>query len=267
MLLVSSEPLPVGRIIEVIQGEDRDVEEEHIRDAITELVAAYGDTERPIGRGFRVEDVAGGLQLRTPPDTAQYIRRLLAMRPQRLSKAALETLAIVAYRQPCTKPDVEKIRGVDVGATLKALLERDLIRILGKSDEVGRPILYGTTREFLELFGLKSLAALPTLREYHELDPAHQAQVDELYEEENSPMLSDLAATAQFLVDRQHDPDLDTLDEAVKAADEVARATAEALTEKTNDEPDADDDVAEDAVADVAAIEPAAEEPPEQSAS
>jgi len=232
MLLVSSEPLPLARLVEVIQSEDRTSKEEKIKEAVSVLKEKYSNAERPLGLGIRLEDVGGGLQMRTTSENAQYIRRLLAMRPQRLTKAALETLAIIAYRQPCTKPEIEGVRGVDVGSTLKALLERDLVRILGKKDEVGRPLLYGTTRAFLELFGLRSLAALPTLREYHELDPAHQDQVDELYEPEPENTLQDLAATAQFLSDRDHDPDLDALDDAVKQAETVRKTTNAVLNPK-----------------------------------
>jgi segregation and condensation protein B len=97
------------------------------------------------------------------------VRELTSERPVRLTRAQVETLAIVAYRQPVTRPEVDDIRGVDSGATLKLLLERDLLRILGKKDEPGRPILYGTTSAFLEFFGLKSLKDLPTLREFTEL--------------------------------------------------------------------------------------------------
>lgn len=237
MLLVSSEPLPLPRILEVVQGEDPETDPVLVREALDELGTLYANPDRPLARGFRVEEVGGGFQLRTPPENAQYVRRLLAARPQKLTRAALETLAIIAYRQPVTKPEVEKIRGVDVGATLKALLERDLIRIIGKKDEVGRPILYGTTRKFLELFGLKSLAALPTLREYHELDEAHQKQVDELYEQEQrAPSISDLAAAAEFLVERQHDPDLDELDRAVLGVEQVGEATSAALKPLRGDE-------------------------------
>jgi len=228
MLLVSAEPLPMARIVEVIEGEDPGTDPSSVRTAVAALIDAYGDPERGLGRGFRVEEVAGGIQLRSTPENAQYLRRLLAVRPQKLTRAALETLAIIAYRQPVTKPEVEAIRGVDIGAVLKALLERDLIRILGKKEEVGRPIMYGTTRRFLELFGLKSLSALPTLREYHELDEVHQQQVDALYEEDR-PILSDLASTVDFLVEREHDPDLDALDEALVRTEHAGKATEKVL--------------------------------------
>src|SRR5215813_12808600 len=98
----------------------------------------------------------------TETASPKHLRRFLKAKPQRLTRAALETLAIIAYRQPVTRAEVEDIRGVDSAAVIKALLERRLVRILGKKEEIGRPILYGTSREFLEFFGLKDLASLPT---------------------------------------------------------------------------------------------------------
>jgi segregation and condensation protein B len=118
-----------------------------------------------------VVQVAGGYQLRTPVEHGAFVRRLLRQRPPRLSRAMLETVAIVAYRQPCTRVEVEAIRGVDCDAVINTLLERSLIRMVGRKDAPGRPILYATTREFLEVFGLPDLSALPPLRELVE-DPA-----------------------------------------------------------------------------------------------
>jgi segregation and condensation protein B len=117
-----------------------------------------------------LEEVAGGWLFRTSAQYAPFVRDLTNERPVRLTRAQVETLAIAAYRQPITRPEIDDIRGVDSGATLKLLLERDLVRILGKKDEPGRPLLYGTTTHFLEFFGLKSLKDLPTLREFTELN-------------------------------------------------------------------------------------------------
>src|SRR5258708_7201667 len=180
LLLVSAEPIPFGRIIEVVQTEDSTTQAETVKAAIDRLIDNYGDPGRPVGRGFRVEDIGGALQLRTVAENAPFVRGFLMAKPQRLSKPALETLSVIAYRQPVTKPEIESIRGVDSGAVLKLLLERDLIRIIGKKDEIGRPIIYGTTKSFLEFFGIRSLSELPTLREYHELDEEHQKEVDAL---------------------------------------------------------------------------------------
>lgn len=121
------------------------------------------------GRGLGLHEVAGGWQLRTAPQNAPWVQRLLKQKPVRLSRAQLEALAIVAYRQPITRPEIDDIRGVDSGASLRMLLDRGLIRILGKKEEPGRPLLYGTTKEFLEFFNLKDLKDLPTLREYYDL--------------------------------------------------------------------------------------------------
>jgi segregation and condensation protein B len=128
--------------------------------------------------GIQVIPVAGGWHLRTHPDNVAWVSRLVAAKPQRLSRALLETLAIVAYRQPVTRPEIDEIRGVDCGPVLGTLLERGLIRMIGKKEEVGRPILYGTTPEFLRTFSLRDLTELPTLREFHELNEAEMAKVD-----------------------------------------------------------------------------------------
>ncbi len=125
--------------------------------------------EASVGRGVQLDEIAGGWLFRTNAQFAPFVRELTSGRPVKLTRAQIETLAIVAYRQPVTRPEIDEIRGVDSGATLKLLLERDLLRLLGKKDEPGRPLLYGTTTYFLEFFGLKTLKDLPTLREFTEL--------------------------------------------------------------------------------------------------
>jgi segregation and condensation protein B len=134
-----------------------------VREAMGELRAEYTP------RGIVLDEVAGGWLFRTNAQYAPFVRELAGGRPVKLSRAQVETLAIAAYRQPITRPEIDEIRGVDSGATLKLLLERDLVRILGKKDEPGRPLLYGTTTHFLEFFNMKSLRDLPTLREFTEL--------------------------------------------------------------------------------------------------
>jgi segregation and condensation protein B len=131
-------------------------------------------------RGVVLEEIAGGYQLRTPSEHAVYVRRLLSAKPPRLSRPLLETLAIVAYRQPITRPEIEQLRGVDSGGVLDTLVERNLIKIAGRKDAPGRPIMYTTTADFLELFGLRDLESLPDLEEFRELEglrePADAAQ-------------------------------------------------------------------------------------------
>jgi len=120
--------------------------------------------------GLELVEVGGKLQFRTKAEFAESIRRLKAEKPRKLSAPAVETLAIIAYRQPIVKSDIEKLRGVDATPTLNTLLERNLVKIVGHQASVGTPALYGTTDEFLKVFGLKSLGELPTLRDLKELE-------------------------------------------------------------------------------------------------
>ena len=157
LLFAAAAPVPVARLVEALEGPGR---AEIVR-ALEWLAARY---ERE-GCGLRAVQVAGGWQLRTPAEHAPFVRRLLRERPARLSRPMLETLAIVAYRQPCTRIEIEAVRGVDADAVLSTLLERRLVRIVGRKEAPGRPLLYSTTRDFLEVFGLPDLQALPPLRE------------------------------------------------------------------------------------------------------
>jgi len=136
---------------------------------VTKVLSALDEEYRLHGRGFVLVELSEGFQLRTRPQHAEYIRRLHSSRPARMSRAALETLAIIAYRQPVTRADIEYLRGVDSGGVIKSLLDKRLVRIAGKMDVPGRPLLYGTGREFLEFFGLRSLNDLPGLKEFTEL--------------------------------------------------------------------------------------------------
>jgi segregation and condensation protein B len=133
------------------------------------LIAELGEEYRRTGRGFLLVELAEGYQLRTRPEHAEIVRRLHSSRPVRMSRAALETLAIIAYRQPVTRAEIDYLRGVDSGGVVKSLLDKRLVRIVGKKDIPGRPLLYGTSREFLEFFGLRALSDLPTLKEFTEL--------------------------------------------------------------------------------------------------
>lgn len=154
ILLASPEPLTVKRIAEVIGLDERDA-----RILVEDLRKQYQEP----GRGLYIREVAGGYQLTTRPEYAEYVERLIQPRARGLSHAALETLAIIAYRQPITRPEIEGVRGVKVDRLVEVLLERRLIRELGRKEAPGRPMLYGTTREFLEHFGLKDLRELPPI--------------------------------------------------------------------------------------------------------
>ena len=161
LLFVADGPLSLRRLQEILAG----AEGKEIAALLEEIKAAC----EAVGRGIRLVEVAGGYQLRTASENAEWVKRLYQLKPQRMSRATLETLAIVAYRQPITRAEIEKIRGVDVGAVLATLMDRRLLRVVARKDVPGRPFLYGTTPEFLETFSLKDLSQLPTLKEAEEL--------------------------------------------------------------------------------------------------
>lgn len=163
LLFVSEAPLSLERLEEVLEGRSRS--------EVARLITDFQERCRQPDRGLLLLEAAGGYRLVTKPELAQWIQRFRGAKPAKLSKAALETLAIIAYKQPITKPEIEAIRGVMIDGVLKTLVERDLIRILGRKPEVGRPILYGTSRQFLEYFGFLDLSELPTLKEIEALAP------------------------------------------------------------------------------------------------
>lgn len=164
LLFAAGEPVSLNRLAAVLDSVPKD----EIRNAVGALGAEYSQG----GRGLTIEEVAGGYQLRTRKEFAPHIRKLLAGKPPRLSRSLLETVAIIAYRQPVTRPEIEEVRGVDCGGVLETLLERRLIRIAGRKEAPGRPMIYATTAEFLEVFGLKDLDSLPDLKEFQEIERA-----------------------------------------------------------------------------------------------
>ncbi len=139
------------------------------------------------GRGIELVEVGSGWQFRSSAKNAPFVRNFVAQKPVRLTRAQLETMSIIGYRQPVTRPEIDEIRGVDCGSSLKVLLERGLIKILGRKEEPGRPLLYGTTPYFLEFFGLRSLSDLPTLREFSELSDESRAFFEKRIGEQFDP--------------------------------------------------------------------------------
>lgn len=165
LLFASGEPLSVDRLVGVVEGASRP----EIKEVLQSLQFDYASADR----GLQLVEVAGGYQITTRPDCAPWIRRLeRAKAGAKLSRSAMETLAIIAYKQPLVRAEIEQIRGVDTAGVLRTLLDRRLIRIVGRKDVPGRPIMYGTTRQFLQAFGLKDLADLPALRDIKDLKEA-----------------------------------------------------------------------------------------------
>jgi len=207
LLFSSDEPLS-----ETLLAESLDAPAEEVAMALRELDAEY----RSRGAGVELREMAGGHLLVTTPEHAEWVGRLLRGRKRvRLSRAALETMAIVAYKQPVTKTEIEAIRGVDSTAVLATLLERNLITIRGRSKVVGRPLLYGTTSEFLDYFGLKDLSELPRPEELRALVAAREPEQLDMIE---------LQASGDVAIDRPGGTDL---------ADEPGELSEEGVSEHT----------------------------------
>jgi segregation and condensation protein B len=161
MIFAAPEPVTVKTLVKLLDGESKE--------AIVEAIDALKhDYDRP--GGLQIVEVAGGYQIVTRPELHEWVRRLFHERTtQKLSVAALETLAVIAYKQPVTGPEIAEIRGVNAVGVLSTLMERQLVKIVGRKQVVGRPFLYGTTREFLDRFGLNDLSDLPKVEDMSEL--------------------------------------------------------------------------------------------------
>ena len=191
LLFASDKPLTEQKLSQL--GELGGVR--NVRRAVDDLNRRY----EQIGAVFRIVQIAGGYQMQTLPEYNDVVARLAsARRDTRLSQAAMETLAIVAYRQPVLRADVEAIRGVACGEVLRGLMEKDLVRIAGRAQEIGRPLLYGTTGRFLEVFGLRGLEDLPNVE---------QLRMPGTREEENPPDEEDAQAEETGSDDQEPDPD------------------------------------------------------------
>lgn len=176
LIFVSKDPLPLQEMKKILP----DIDLKEIRMALDALTLEYEERKR----GFYLREVAGGYQFRSRPEYRNWISALIKPTPVRLSKAALETLAIIAYRQPIIRCDIEHIRGVDSGGILRMLMEKKLIRALGRKDIPGRPLIYATTKQFLEVFDLKDLKDLPSLKEIEEFGKQSQMLHDEVYDDD-----------------------------------------------------------------------------------
>jgi segregation and condensation protein B len=206
IVYVLNEPMPA---IQIATALDRPVE--LITDVLNELVE---DTSKS-DRGVFVREVAGGYQLATKPEHHEQIRQFVRnlKQPLKLSQAALETLSVIAYKQPITMPEILEIRGVQGGGVVKTLIDRKLITTAGRKNVIGKPILYKTTKEFLTQFGLKDVAELPSLKEFEDI--RRQSLADEEIAGEPAPALEPVA----------------------EAADPVPESVLEAADEKSSEEP------------------------------
>ncbi len=195
LLFASETPLSLQKLHEILDSSG--MEKLDVKKGIADLARSLEDG----GRALQVIEVAGGYRLVTRKELGPWIKKLNRPKKVRLSAAALEVLAIIAYKQPVTTPEIESIRGVNSSGVIKTLLERQLIKIAGRMDAVGNPIMYATTREFLEYFGLRSLRDMPSLKEFQEI---LEEQEEVLMESENESDTPTLPATAsESMEDKQ----------------------------------------------------------------
>ncbi|MGB9736071.1 MAG: SMC-Scp complex subunit ScpB [bacterium] len=177
LIFASEKPLKIKYIEQVLSV----IQLENI--TIPELIEELRNRYAVEDSGIELVEVAEGWQFRTKPQFAEWIKRLSTVKPAKLSQPAMETLAIVAYRQPITRAEIDYIRGVDSGAVIKTLLDKRLIKIVGKKELPGRPLVYGTTQEFLEVFGLKDISSLPSLQDIKQISSRNEES------EKNQPEL------------------------------------------------------------------------------
>lgn len=205
LIFVAEEPLTVKAL--VLLFAEAGVEKTDVVSAVGAIRDRYASDP---ARGIELREVAGGFQFRTKPNLAGWIQRLNVPRPTKLSQPSLETLSIIAYRQPIVRSEIEEIRGVDSGQVLKTLLERGLIKIIGKRDDPGNPLIYATTDRFLSVFNLKNLEDLPSLKDVQELECAtgtmrDAAQIDlpAIAEEFPIPQIDEAAVAARESADTE----------------------------------------------------------------
>jgi segregation and condensation protein B len=231
LIFASKEPLSIEKMLEALHSSDLiELKNKDIKDALKILEERWQNPERLCGRGLVLRKLAGGYAFLSAPEHAFAVKKIIQAKPIELSKAQTEILAIVAYRQPLTRVDIDDIRGVDSSFALKKLMQLKLLKILGKSEGLGRPLLYGTTREFLEFFALNSLNDLPTLKQFEslssndeEIPSEHTGDVtfkDLFSESHQNTMFSSE-------IERLSDEALQGLDEALTFVEQVEKSAKE----------------------------------------
>jgi segregation and condensation protein B len=238
LIFAAPGPLTIARIKEILSADGHAFADAEVSAALQNLMAKWRAPDRPLGGGLELAEVAGGYMFRTRPRYGSLVKALFAERAQKLSQSQLEVLALIAYRQPITRLEIEEVRGSDCSAAVKKLLNTRAIKILGKSEALGRPLLYGTTKQFLELFGLNSLHDLPTIKDMEAL----QGNKEGLFESDAlaGPLsLEDLfeAGKDNSLLSEQterlSEAALKTLEEALGAVKQVSQTTGLDAAEKS----------------------------------
>ncbi|HXW53144.1 MAG TPA: SMC-Scp complex subunit ScpB, partial [Myxococcota bacterium] len=221
------EPLSLERMVEILSATNVSCDHQTVKLAMRSLFNKWQEDGRAIGRGLMLQKVSGGYLFTTAQKTAVVVKKILSRKMAELNKSQMEVLSIVAYRQPITRVDIDEIRGVDSSSALKKLMQLKLLKILGKSEGLGRPLLYGTTKHFLEFFSLNSLNDLPTLKQFEALGPGDEKDVSDLGS--NNVSVKDLFQSqkkgSMFSsdVERLSDEALKSLDEALLRLEGVTK--------------------------------------------
>lgn len=226
LIFVSKEPLNPEQMAELLHLSEKEPPLSEIKKAIKSLFAKWQDPARSYGRGIALHRIAQGYIFATAPEFGAMVKKIAQKKPIELTKAQIEVLSIVAYRQPITRVDVDEIRGVDSSFAIKRLMQLKLLKILGKSEGLGRPLLYGTTKHFLEFFSLNSLNDLPTLKQFESLGQDDEPEKIDLSSERVS--IKDLfmgSSGSMFSEDVQRlsDEALKSLDDALLRVDGVEK--------------------------------------------
>jgi len=239
VLMSAEKPLKVNEIELLFAGDSDMPSRDEIRQALKQLGEDYAN------RGFELKEVASGFRIQVKQDYSMWVGRLWEEKPARYSRALLETLALIAYRQPITRGEIEEIRGVSVSSNIiKTMMEREWIKVLGHKDVPGKPALYGTSKEFLDYFNLKSLEDLPTLAELKDLDQIHQ-ELDLDLDNTAAGEEDDTVASAETdnTVDKVDDNvDADAAEPVADEAEVEASADSESVSDEVDIAEDTDHD-------------------------
>lgn len=240
LLLASEHPLTASMVVDLVQSAVDEEEWEAPTDEAT-VEAAFRELQQSLGDDFGIDVVqlGGGWRFRTSGSLGFMVRRLWPDRAIRLSRAALEALSVVAYRQPCTRTDVEDVRGVDCGGVLRSLLERKMVKVVGRKEDVGHPLLYATTQEFLETFSLPDLGSLPRLRDLESMHAEEDAREKGFHIDHSNDATKDQDIPANAPESKRNASDTAAIEAAINDIDAAIKRSTAALN-KVNRSPDED---------------------------
>ncbi|MCK5001958.1 MAG: SMC-Scp complex subunit ScpB [Gammaproteobacteria bacterium] len=233
VLMAADKPMTVQHLDAIFNGDEDRPTRDEIRKGLHELTDDYAD------RGFELKQVASGFRIQVKQDYAEWVGRLWEEKPARYTRALLETMSLIAYRQPITRGEIEEVRGVSVSSNIiRTLQEREWIKVLGHKDVPGKPALYGTSREFLDYFNLKSLDELPSLAEIKDLDKAYPelALVDHHADSPDSDTDADAKSESEEAVDDAEEVEAGEIDDVAEASDEDSSEDAAIIDQLESEE-------------------------------